>query len=82
MEACREQHGESEQGTVIGCHNVRIAGEIHWGNRFKSLQERTVLTAIDKQWNSLPQREGKTKCLKGVKMMTWMKVISLMVVQQ
>lgn len=66
----------------MGCHNARIPGEIHWGNRFKGLQGRNLLTVIDEQWNSLPQHVGKTKCLKGVKMMIWMKVITLMVVQQ
>lgn len=66
----------------MGCHKARITGEIHWGKRLEDLQGRTLLTVIDKQQNSLPRCVGKTKCLIGVKMMIWMKVITLVVGQQ
>lgn len=64
------------------CHKARITDEIHWGKRLKDLQGRTLLTVTDKQQNSLPQCVGKTKGLKGVKMMIWMKVITLVAGQQ
>lgn len=80
MEVCCEQHGESKEllwAATMQEYLVKFTG----GTGLKVFKEEISLV-IDEQWNSLPQHVGKTKCLKGIKMMIWMKVITLMVVQQ